>query len=114
MSAATLFYTLFAYAAMAIFLVGFLLRTRSYAKTPSPFKTPLAPAFTTCTDLAYRMIQRVEGFKSLFYSNRVIWLDGHIMHLAFALTLAKHFRFFLKNTAHPSGRIPANADVIVI
>ena len=94
MSILTLFYTLFAYVAIAIFLVGFLARVWKYAITPSPLKISLNPAPVGPAGVAYRMVQEVGFFKSLFYSNKIIWLGGYIMHLSLALILIKHVRFF--------------------
>lgn len=96
-----LFFSLLGYVAMAIFIVGFLARIRKYATTPSPLKIPLTPAPVRPAGVVYRMIQEVGVFKSLFYGNKLIWLAGYIMHIALALALAKHLRFFFKYT--PSG-----------
>lgn len=94
MNVISLFYTAFAYVAIAIFLVGFLSRILKYAKTPSPLNITLTPGPTTRAGAVYRVVQEVGVFKSLFYSNRIIWLGGYIMHLGLALVLIKHLRFF--------------------
>lgn len=94
MSGLSLFYTLFAYVAIGIFLYGFLIRIWKYATAPSPWKIPLTPGPVTSADVAYRTVQEGGFFKSLFYSNRIIWLDGYAMYLGLALVLINHFRFF--------------------
>lgn len=94
MNGISLFYIAFAYVAIAIFIFGFLARVWKYAKTPSPLNITLTPGPTSTTGVVYRMVQEVGFFKSLFYSNRIIWLGGYIMHLGLALVLIKHFRFF--------------------
>jgi nitrate reductase gamma subunit len=66
--------------------------------TPAPLKIPLNPAPLGGTGVVYRMIQEVGFFKSLFYSNKVIWLGGYIMHLGLALVIIKHLRFFFVST----------------
>lgn len=98
MSGLTLFYTLFAYVAIGIFLFGFLTRIWKYAETPSPLKIALTPAPITSTGVVYRMFQEVGLFKSLFKSNKIIWLAGYAFHLGLALVLLKHVRFFFVST----------------
>ncbi|MBE0446937.1 MAG: respiratory nitrate reductase subunit gamma [Actinobacteria bacterium] len=98
MSGLTLFYTAFTYIAIAIFLYGFLTRIWKYATTPSPLKIPLTPAPVQPAGAVYRIIQEVGFFKSLFYSNRIIWLAGYLFHLALAIVLIKHARFFFAST----------------
>ncbi|MDI6715380.1 MAG: respiratory nitrate reductase subunit gamma [Actinomycetota bacterium] len=44
------------------------------------------------------MVQEVGFFKSLFYSNRIIWIGGYLMHIALLITIVKHLRFFFKTT----------------
>ncbi|MBI4734306.1 MAG: respiratory nitrate reductase subunit gamma [Rubrobacteridae bacterium] len=94
MNAQSVFFIIFAYAAIAVFIVGFLARIWKYAVTPSPLKIALTPAPVTSTGVVYRMAQEIGFFRSLFYSNKIIWLAGYTMHIALALTLIKHIRFF--------------------
>jgi nitrate reductase gamma subunit len=94
MNAQSIFFIAFAYAAIAVFIVGFLTRIWKYASTPSPLKIALTPAPITTLGVSYRMFQEVGLFRSLFYSNKIIWLAGYVMHLALTLTLVKHIRFF--------------------
>jgi nitrate reductase gamma subunit len=96
MNAQSLFFVLFAYTAIVIFLIGFMARIWKYATTPSPLKIVLTPAPVSSIGVIYRMFQEVGFFKSLFYGNKVIWVAGYAMHVALALTLIKHARFFFK------------------
>lgn len=92
------FYAIFFYAALAVFTVGFLLKIWKYARTPAPLRISLTPAPTTSGGVVLRMVQEVGLFKSLFKSNRIIWLGGYIFHLALAIALIKHIRLFYMNT----------------
>lgn len=94
MSGMTLFYTIFAYLAVVIFIAGFLARVWKYATTPSPLRIAQTPAPTTSGGVVNRMAQEVVLFKSLFKSNRVIWVGGYLFHLILLLVLIRHFRFF--------------------
>ncbi|MDP2210511.1 MAG: hypothetical protein Q8J63_02080 [Candidatus Aquicultor sp.] len=96
MSGLTLVFTTVGYLAIAIFLVGFMARVWKYATTPAPLKIPLTPAPVGPTGVIYRMAQEVGLFKSLFNSNKIIWLAGYIFHLTLVIVLIKHTRFFFK------------------
>jgi nitrate reductase gamma subunit len=98
MNAQSIFFIVFAYASIAVFIAGFLARIWKYAITPSPLKIALTPAPVTTAGVFYRMFQEVVLFKSLFYSNKIIWLAGYAMHLALVLVLIKHTRFFYNGT----------------
>lgn len=72
MYALTLFYTVFAYAAIAIFIIGFMARILKYATTPAPLKIALTPAPATSTGVTYRMIQEAGLFKfDRFYNSDI-------------------------------------------
>jgi nitrate reductase gamma subunit len=94
MNALSVIFIAFAYIAFSVFIFGVLAKIWKYATTPAPLKIPLTPAPTTASGVVYRMLQEVGLFKSLFYSNKIIWLGGYLMHLALAVVLIKHFRFF--------------------
>lgn len=93
MNGLTLFYTIFAYVAIAIFLIGFLIRIWKYTTTPSLLKIPLALAPANSSGAVCKMIQEVGFFKSLFYGNRFIRVGSYLMHSTLLLVLIKHFRF---------------------
>ena len=95
LSLLTIVFTLMAYGAGAIFIVGFLSRLAKYAKTPSPLKIPTTPAPLTPAGAALRVIQDVVFFKSLFKGNKWTWIGGIIFHYSFLLVVIRHLRYFL-------------------
>ena len=90
----TVLFVILGYAAMAIFVVGVIYKVWKYATTPAPLKIPQTPAPVTATMVPRRMLGEVLVFKSLFKSNRVLWLAGYLFHAGLVLTLVKHLRFF--------------------
>ncbi|MDI6817322.1 MAG: hypothetical protein QME41_09075 [Actinomycetota bacterium] len=97
MSGLTLVFTIIGYLAIAIFLVGFMAGAWKYATTPAPLKIPLTPAPVGRTGIVCRMAQEVGLFKSLFNSNKTIWIAGYLFQLTLVLVLIKHTRFFFKS-----------------
>jgi len=93
-SALTVIYALLYYAAAAILVVGVLARCWRYARTPQPLKIPIPPAPTTRRGVALRMFLEVTLFRSLFRSNKWIWLFGWLFHVALAAVLLRHLRYF--------------------
>lgn len=94
MSALTVTYALLYYAAAGILVVGVLTRCLRYARTPQPLKIPIPPAPTTRRGVALRMLLEVTLFKSLFRSNKWIWLFGWMFHVALLAVLLRHLRYF--------------------
>jgi nitrate reductase gamma subunit len=70
------------------------LKIRSYAGTPAPLKIPTTPAPTTTTGVVLRMTREVVFFESLFKGNKWTWLFGWMFHMALALVLLRHVRYF--------------------
>jgi nitrate reductase gamma subunit len=93
-SALSVFYALLFYAATAVLVVGVAVRCLRYARTPQPLKIPIPPAPTTRGGVVLRMLLEVTLFRSLFRSNKWIWLFGWMFHVALALVLARHLRYF--------------------
>ena len=91
----TIVFTVFAYGAGAIFVVGFLARLARYAKTPSPLKIPGTPAPTNSAGVVIRLLGDVVLFKSLFRGNKWTWIGGIFFHYAFLLVILRHLRYFL-------------------
>jgi nitrate reductase gamma subunit len=87
-------YAILFYAATLLFLVGVLRKIVIYSKTPAPLKIPTTPAPLTKAGVAWRMTKEVTVFQSLFKSNKWIWLFGWIFHVALALVLMRHLRYF--------------------
>ncbi|MHB8792100.1 MAG: respiratory nitrate reductase subunit gamma [Thermoleophilia bacterium] len=97
----TVLFVVLGYAALAIFLVGVLAKVWKYGTTPAPLKIPQTPAPVTAAGVPGRMLSEVVLFKSLFKSNRVIWLAGYVFHIGLLLALVKHYRFLFASV--PAG-----------
>jgi nitrate reductase gamma subunit len=93
-SALSVIYALAFYAAAGIFALGVLARIVSYARTPQPLKIPVPPAPTTRGGVVLRMLAEVTLFRSLYRSNKWTWLFGWTFHVALALVLLRHLRYF--------------------
>ncbi len=96
MSGLSLVYTLLFYAAALLFVGGVVYKVIEYARTPAPLKIPTMPAPMTRGGVAARMASEVFFFHSLFRSNRWIWLFGFMFHVALALVLLRHLRYFFE------------------
>ncbi len=114
------------YAAVLIFLVGFVMRVMGWANSAVPFAIPttcgqqkgfdwIEPAKidnpTTTWGVVVRMFLEVVAFRSLFRNTRAtvksdgrltynleifLWLGALAFHYAFLTTLVRHLRFFLE------------------
>ncbi len=89
----TLFIILF-YTATLVLVAGLGYKIWVFAKTPAPFKIPVTPAPLTKAGVANRLAKEVLFFASLFKSNKWIWLFGWVFHVALALVLLRHVRYF--------------------
>jgi len=94
LSALSVSYALLFYAATAILVLGVLARCWRYARTPQPLKIPTPPAPVTRGGVVLRLLAEVTLFRSLFRSNKWIWLFGWTFHVALAAVLARHLRYF--------------------
>jgi nitrate reductase gamma subunit len=93
-TAATILFALLYYAAAALCVGGLAYRVWDYARTPAPLKIPTTPAPLTRGGVALRLAREVALFESLFRSNLWIWLFGWTFHVALALVLVRHLRYF--------------------
>lgn len=91
----TVLFALIFYIATAVLVVGVGLRVARYARVPAPLKIPTTPAPTTRSGVVLRMGTEVLLFNSLFKANKWIWLFGFMFHVALALVLLRHLRYFL-------------------
>jgi len=82
------------YAATAILIVGIAYKIRQYALAPAPLKVPTMPAPLSKGGVLMRLIYEVVLFRSLFRSNKWIWLFGWMFHIALLLVLVRHLRYF--------------------
>jgi nitrate reductase gamma subunit len=93
-SALTLLYAVLFYVAAAVLVGGVAWKCWVYARTPQPLKIPIPPAPTTRGGVVLRMLLEVTLFRSLFRSNKWIWLFGWMFHVALLLVLLRHLRYF--------------------
>ena len=94
MSALTVLYALLFYVATAMLVGGVAYKCWVYARSPQPLKVPIPPAPTTRRGVALRMLVEITLFRSLFRSNKWIWLFGWIFHFALLAVLLRHLRYF--------------------
>jgi len=94
MSALTILYAVLFYVATAVLVGGVGYRVWTYARTPQPLKIPIPPAPTTRGGVVLRIAAEVTLFRSLFRSSKWTWLFGWTFHVALALVLARHLRYF--------------------
>ncbi|MBT8004480.1 MAG: nitrate reductase [Rhodospirillales bacterium] len=94
MSHVTVAYALLFYAATLTLVLGLVVKIKQYATTPAPLKIPTTPAPTTKQGVVLRMAREVLLFQSLFKANKWIWLFGWMFHVALALVLLRHLRYF--------------------
>ncbi|WP_455199190.1 respiratory nitrate reductase subunit gamma [Kaarinaea lacus] len=87
-------YAILFYAATLLLIAGVLYKIVIYSRTPAPLKIPTTPAPLTKSGVAWRITKEVTVFQSLFKSNKWIWLFGWIFHVALALVLMRHLRYF--------------------
>ncbi len=96
MSFLTILFACLFYAAGAVLAAGLVVKVAQYARTPAPLKIPTTPAPATRTGVAWRMLREVALFESLFRANKWIWLFGWVFHVALALVLLRHVRYFIE------------------
>jgi nitrate reductase gamma subunit len=94
LSALTVLYALLFYLAAGTLVAGVAWKCWVYARTPQPLKIPIPPAPTTRRGVVLRLLMEVVLFRSLFRSNKWIWLFGWMFHVALLAVLARHLRYF--------------------
>jgi nitrate reductase gamma subunit len=94
LSALTVLYALLFYVAAATLVGGVAWKCWVYARTPQPLKIPIPRAPTTRRGVVLRMLVEVTLFRSLFRSNKWIWLFGWVFHVALLAVLLRHLRYF--------------------
>lgn len=96
MSVVTVVFACLFYAATAMLVVGLAYKIYDYARTPAPLKIPTTPAPTTRPGVIFRMFREVALFESLFKATKWTWIFGWMFHVALALVLFRHLRYFLE------------------
>ena len=94
MTAATIFFAMLFYAAAAVLIGGLAYQIYDYARTPAPLRIPTTPAPPHARGVVLRMAREVALFESLFKSSKWIWGLGWLFHVALALVLLRHLRYF--------------------
>lgn len=94
MNAASYAFAMLFYLAALILAGGLATRILTYWRTPAPLKIPTTPAPVTSTGVGFRMAREILLFESLFKSNLWIWGLGWAFHVALALVLIRHLRYF--------------------
>lgn len=87
-------YAILFYAATLLLIGGVARKIVIYSRTPAPLKIPTTPAPITKAGVVWRMTKEVTVFQSLFKSNKWTWLFGWVFHVALALVLFRHLRYF--------------------
>jgi nitrate reductase gamma subunit len=95
MSALTATYAGLFYFATAVLLFGLVYKISVYARTPAPLKITTTPAPITTQGVVWRMLKEVTVFESLYKSSKWPWLFGWLFHVALALVLFRHLRYFI-------------------
>lgn len=90
----SIIYALMFYLATIILVVGVVSKMITYWKTPAPLVIPTMPAPRTNTGVVFRMFTEVVLFRSLFRSNKWIWILGYAFHIGLLLVTIRHFRYF--------------------
>lgn len=111
-------YAVLFYVATLLLVIGVGRKIFIYARTPQPLKIPTTPAPTTGWGVVWRMVKEVVLFRSLFKSNKWIWLFGWVFHFALLLVLLRHLRYvtepvwFWVNWIQPFGKYAAFAMLV--
>jgi [DsrC]-trisulfide reductase subunit M len=92
----TTFLALLCYLAAAVFLAGLGRAVWAYAATPAPLRIPTTPAPLTRAGVALRFLTETVLFRSLFFSNKWIWLFGWAFHVALLVVLVIHLRYVVQ------------------
>ncbi len=105
-------YVVLTYTAFAIFIVGVAWRIILYAKTPMCVKIPITPAPKTSTGAFFRLMGEVLFFKTLFKSDKKLWLAGYVFHVSLAMVMAQHLlRHYVYDFSH--GHPPAWYNTLI-
>ena len=83
------------YAALAVFLLGFLCRLWRWGRTPVPLRIVTTPAPKTRSGVVWRLIGDALWFPSLWKADRLLWAAGLLFHLCLWLVILRHLRFLL-------------------
>lgn len=88
-------YAILFWAATFVIVLGVANKVRIYWKTPAPLKIPTTPAPVTQGGVVIRMMMEVFLFKSLFRSDKLLWVLGFLFHYTMLIIVLRHFRYVL-------------------
>ncbi len=91
----TIFYAVLLYISFITLIIGVGYKMYQYWITPAPLKVPTMPAPLDRKGVILRILEEVLVFKSLFRSNKWIWLFGWIFHVSLFLVTIRHLRYFI-------------------
>ena len=86
-------YAVLFWAATLVLVLGVANKVRLYWKTPAPLKIPTTPAPITQGGVYVRMAQEVLLFKSLFRSDKLLWILSILFHYGMLIIVIRHFRY---------------------
>ena len=86
-------YAVLFWAATLVLVLGVANKIRIYWKTPAPLKIPTTPAPVTQGGVVLRMMQEVLMFKSLFRSDKLLWVLSILFHYGMLVIVIRHFRY---------------------
>jgi len=90
----SLFFIGLAYFSVLSFVAGLLWKVIGYLRTPMPLPHALTPAPKTEGKAILRVLGEVTIFQSLFRSDKWLWTGAWIFHIALAMILLRHLRYF--------------------
>lgn len=86
-------YAVLFWTATFVLVLGVANKVRIYWKTPAPLKIPTTPAPVTQGGVVIRMLQEVLLFKSLYRSDKLLWILGILFHYGMLVIVIRHFRY---------------------
>lgn len=86
-------YAVLFWAATLVLVIGVANKVRLYWKTPAPLKIPTTPAPVTQGGVYIRMAKEVLLFKSLFRSDKLLWILSIMFHYGMLIIVIRHFRY---------------------
>jgi len=88
-------YAILFWAATFVIVLGIANKIRIYWGTPAPLKIPTTPAPVTRRGVWVRMAMEVFMFKSLFRSDKLLWILSIMFHYSLLIIVIRHFRYVL-------------------
>jgi len=86
----SLFGYIIPYTALAVFIIGFIYRVISWARSPVPFRIPTTSLFrNTKSELR-------DGPRIVYGASKWLWAAGLAFHWSFLIILIRHMRFFIE------------------